>query len=294
MADPDESRVISIAISHGQGHLWNAIDVHHARTSFRIVGHMVGSLPRHPHQSSMLGLPLWLMPEEVTLLLEKGFGKAVSYKEALQCPSSQIVDIYNKMRAKSYNEQILAAAKQRKQEIERVADIILEGKLKKLQKQAKNNPSGSQETNFGLSREKVIEMECEKIPVLPEHQHVIQIFTEHPMIDDVPSREVQWSIPSNVIDKLRYAVYKDLWEKDYYITSGIKFGGDFLVYKGDPILYHASFIVKCVQDMNLVGKCDLMTLARLGNSTKKSVVFAFLGSDRVQYKSFQLVEDESS
>lgn len=31
---------------------------------------------------------------------------------------------------------------------------------------------------------------------------------------------------------LRYIIFKDLWEKGYYLTSGMKFGADFLVYPG--------------------------------------------------------------
>ena len=42
------------------------------RTDFRIVGAMIGSLPTHPRQNISLGLPLKLMPEESTLLLQEG------------------------------------------------------------------------------------------------------------------------------------------------------------------------------------------------------------------------------
>lgn len=31
---------------------------------------------------------------------------------------------------------------------------------------------------------------------------------------------------------LKCAVYQDLWEKGHYVTTGEKFGGDFLVYLG--------------------------------------------------------------
>lgn len=37
--------------------------------------------------------------------------------------------------------------------------------------------------------------------------------------------------------QLKYKVYKDLWERQYYITSGEKFGGDFLVYPGKISLF---------------------------------------------------------
>ena len=42
------------------------------RRSHRIVGNFVGALPCQPHQNIWLGLPLELLPEETTLLLEQG------------------------------------------------------------------------------------------------------------------------------------------------------------------------------------------------------------------------------
>ena len=52
-----------------------------------------------------------------------------------------------------------------------------------------------------------------------------------------------WTYPQTSCKKLRYHVFVDLWEKGYYLTSGINFGGDFLAYPGDPIRYHSFFIV---------------------------------------------------
>lgn len=45
-----------------------------------------------------------------------------------------------------------------------------------------------------------------------------------------------YKYPSTTDEKLKYAVFKDLWEKNFYITNGSKFGGDFLVYAGKFVL----------------------------------------------------------
>jgi len=42
-----------------------------------------------------------------------------------------------------------------------------------------------------------------------------------------------WTWPESDEDKARYKVFKDIWEKGYYITSGSKFGSDYLVYPGN-------------------------------------------------------------
>ena len=41
--------------------------------------------------------------------------------------------------------------------------------------------------------------------------------------------------------------FKDLWNNSYYVSEGSKFGGDFLVYCGDPAKYHAKCIVICLE-----------------------------------------------
>jgi tRNA splicing endonuclease len=46
---------------------------------------------------------------------------------------------------------------------------------------------------------------------------------------------------------MRYRVFKDLTlNKGYYVTDGVKFGSEMLVYKGEPLLYHSSSMVKVV------------------------------------------------
>ena len=38
-------------------------------------------------------------------------------------------------------------------------------------------------------------------------------------------------------------VFNDLTKKNLYVTDAIKFGGQFLVYEGDPSLFHAKYLV---------------------------------------------------
>ena len=58
------------------------------------------------------------------------------------------------------------------------------------------------------------------------------IFLETPSSTSVTHRQVDWDFPSSEMEKLRYKVFRELWEQGYYLTSGSKFGGDFLVYPG--------------------------------------------------------------
>ncbi|XP_037790447.1 tRNA-splicing endonuclease subunit Sen34-like isoform X2 [Penaeus monodon] len=293
--DYERHNCVNLILTHGRVHVWNAKDADLIRRDYRIVGNLVGALPRNPHQVQMLGLPLQLMPEEVTLLIEKDFVKLVEYEEMKKEPASELKEIFNDCRERCYEEQVVAAAEQRKREIEIIADKILSGKRKKLEKRMKSTPGSVTEAELNeLTHEKVIEEECKKIQRLPEHLQVCEIFVENPLIKRLTPNEVRWPFPSSNIEKLRYAVFKDMWERDYYLTNGIKFGGDFLVYPGDPVLFHAKFIVKCVEDADQVNIHDLVTWSRIGTSTKKTLVVASFGSTkRVEYKSYQWVEGEN-
>jgi len=54
------------------------------------------------------------------------------------------------------------------------------------------------------------------------------------IIDEICSNIIEVPLPEfmNNLERIRYKVFKDLWSKGYYLTCGMKFGGDFLVYEG--------------------------------------------------------------
>ena len=41
-----------------------------------------------------------------------------------------------------------------------------------------------------------------------------------------------WDYPSDLAERARCGVFKDLWEQGYFMGGGIKFGGEYLVYPG--------------------------------------------------------------
>ncbi|CAH8831990.1 unnamed protein product [Trichobilharzia szidati] len=74
-------------------------------------------------------------------------------------------------------------------------------------------------------------------------------------------------------------VYNDLWDKGYYIsTSSAKMGGDFLVYQGDPLLYHGSHIVTVCNPKDVFLNSQLLVKLRIANSLKKVLVLATVPS----------------
>ncbi|EDV97318.1 GH16791 [Drosophila grimshawi] len=74
-------------------------------------------------------------------------------------------------------------------------------------------------------------------------------------------------------DSLKYRVFHDLWKRGKYVTAGDAFGADFLVYPGDPLLYHASHIV-IVQSTPAIRPLELIAKVRLSVIVNKRCVFA--------------------
>jgi len=75
-------------------------------------------------------------------------------------------------------------------------------------------------------------------------------------------------------NSLKYRVFKDLWRRGKYVTSGDAFGADFLVYPGDPMIYHASHIV-ILHEQPVIKPLELIAKVRLSVIVNKSCVFAY-------------------
>ena len=57
---------------------------------------------------------------------------------------------------------------------------------------------------------------------------------------------VVWRHPSSGKERLKYAAFKHFWSRGYFLTNGVKFGGDFLAYPGDPTRFHSFYVVRCL------------------------------------------------
>jgi hypothetical protein len=126
-----------------------------------------------------------------------------------------------------------------------------------------------------------------------------------------PDVTSKWTFPTTAFERLRCEVFADLTDRGFYVTNAAKFGGHFLVYSGaflsfslslsptfqciphvdtagDPLCFHAEYIVLLSLPDAPLPIHDLVSLARLGVSVKKSAVIAsFNSSGRVTYFTFE-------
>lgn len=73
-------------------------------------------------------------------------------------------------------------------------------------------------------------------------------------------------------DPVRAAVYAHLRAHHYMLNPGLRFGGDFLAYPGDPLRFHAHAIVHVAH--GATPTTELARLGRLATAVKKTYVLA--------------------
>ena len=82
------------------------------------------------------------------------------------------------------------------------------------------------------------------------------------------------ALPVTMEFRRRATIFSDLWHRGFYLTSGSKFGTHFMAYPGDPVRFHASYIILIVEETQPIHFLDLVSLARLAVGVKKSAIIA--------------------
>ncbi|XP_030053660.1 tRNA-splicing endonuclease subunit Sen34 [Microcaecilia unicolor] len=296
--------LIPIHLLEGTGLVWNTDDVRKIRQCHRLVGSLVGSLPRKPRQNARLGLPLQLLPEEARLLAEIGVAvllRAMQHERASggqdegcasesssrqgleEAPLSEVA-VYRQALDESYEEQRQLALQEKRSLLEGLSEHIAQGRAKR------RHERGNQ---TGEPTEPAHQEELEKSFRFPREAMMVQLPTAR--LAPGSTEVVDWQHPSpdwphagQQAHEIRYQVFKDLWERGYFLTSGSKFGGDFLVYPGDPMCFHAHYIALCTVPDEPLQLCDIVAAGRLGSNVKKTVLLCSAERDgTVTYTSLQ-------
>ncbi|XP_076390022.1 tRNA splicing endonuclease subunit 34 [Megachile rotundata] len=294
--------MIDLIYSRNNVFIWNAEDWLKLRKNHRIIGELIGCLPKKPRQEVFSGLPLLLQSEEVSLLLEKNIARLIQYTCFQNPPSDSLKQAFEEYRNKLFIEQEKCLRDERKKQVVGMMDKIIEGKKRKIlgidtrKKKAKKPLDPKvQETlnNIEINKQDLLAEEMARLPKLDKSEALIQTHTVYPWANKDDIEIVEWKYPSNYKQRLRYKTYKDLWEKGYYVTNGEKFGGDFLVYPGDPIMFHSQFIILCKDKNDEIPITELSAQCRTACHVRKTQVYAFFSEDQndIRYQSFQWAEN---
>ncbi|KLO18836.1 hypothetical protein SCHPADRAFT_101584 [Schizopora paradoxa] len=295
---PDKIR---LSVSNHQAHVWNVPDIARLRSEHRICGLLGGTLPHLAQQNVFLGVPLILMPEEVVLLVQNEVAVLVDDANAHDTPGPEEKQLWEDQRATMIQKQLVQKAKAKEDEgISPNNKSTSEAAIRKRQErelkkaaaaaaQKAKQESGDADlsvfnTEATSSGDPAVESGRETPSSKgPSQPYAITIPTSSNSVSwyhsdahafstlDAARESGIWLYPSNEEERARCGVFRALWEKDYYLGNGIKFGGEYLVYPGDPLRYHSHFVATVhISPENPLRPMEIVAHGRLGTATKKA------------------------
>ncbi|CAI5692407.1 unnamed protein product [Oreochromis niloticus] len=269
--EEEAAPAVGVSLCDSAPLVWRMQDLRAVRAR-GLVGVLLGSLPRTPRQNGRLGRPLLLLPEEEGLLMERRAAAALPDRCQQDGGGAELRQQYEEEEQRSFEEQSVLALEDRKSALLRAmtesgaasADEALQRRLQAL------------DQNF----------------TFPQSAMAVQLSTARAGLSYCPEARafLQAYGPTGAEPRcdIRYQVFRDLQGRGFYLTSAGKFGGDFLVYPGDPLRFHAHFIAVCVSLDESVCLLDVLAVARLGSNVKKTVLLCSPGPDAsVCYTSLQ-------
>lgn len=306
--------MLVVEVANGRSLVWGAEAVQALRERLGVGGRTVGALPRGPRQNSRLGLPLLLMPEEARLLAEIGAVTLVSAPRPDPHQHSLALESFKRQQEQGFQEQSALAAEARETRRQELLEKIAEGQAAKRQKleqesgtsespekasenqaagekEATANPTSGEPEEAGSSSPQP--GPSNGVTPLPRSALLVQLATARPR--PIKAKPLDWRVQSKdwphagrPAHELRYGIYKDLWERGFFLSAAGKFGGDFLVYPGDPLRFHAHYIAQCWAPEDAIPLQDLVSAGRLGTSVRKTLLLCSPQPDgKVVYTSLQ-------
>ncbi|RXW21131.1 hypothetical protein EST38_g4726 [Candolleomyces aberdarensis] len=264
-----------------------------------------GTLPHLSQQNVFLGLPLVLLPEETVLLVELGAAVLIDDPSAHDKPSSAQLEKWNEEQKESIKTQIaLMETKNAKENSERVlSEEALRKRREREEKrralaQAQAAEAAAQESSeaslFGGDAPTPavtitgVGPSASAAAVNPQASSASVPYTitvagpsssldwytpnphSHSTIESARAAGI-WDYPSNLQERAQCGVFRGLWEQGNYLGVGIKFGGEYLVYPGDPLRYHSHFVATVIESpTTTLRPMEIVAHGRLGTATKKS------------------------
>ncbi|KAF9275010.1 tRNA-splicing endonuclease subunit Sen34 [Mortierella alpina] len=273
-----------IHITGSEALVWNVQDVKRLRQDHRIVGSLAGCLPRSPMQNIFQGLPLRLQPEEVYALWSHGLVDLVDERRSYP-PSSASASAS------------VAATTTAVPVVETMDEKVQDVQGTKTSK-SKGGPGGLGTKGSGAdatvvhtrsdhllrySPRTVTSLEDISMgPSLLEGQAIFAASADmgrnNVSFGDGSTEQQQkqleqqspWQCHHGTKKWQQRMVFMHLWKSlQFYLAPGMKFGGDYLLYRNDPLVCHASFIASVKDKDEPLSLTDLASSARLASTVQK-------------------------
>jgi tRNA-splicing endonuclease subunit Sen34 len=275
MMEEEKIKKVKLILINERALTFNADDYIQLRTKHRMMGKLIGAAVPYPRNVTLNGLPALFTDIQTRFMLERGIVELISGKQLTEPPTEEMKDAYENHKIGLVKDAERFFVETRLEVMREKMEMIIQGKRAKLIKK------GVKEMDIKITADEILSEEEKRIKSsLSATITYAQIPTEHPikvgssLIRDYP-----------VSNSNKYKVFKDLWQKGFYITNGESFGGDFLVYSDDPMFFHASQIIHVVDVRENFELYFPVSCTRLAVSVKKKCVFAYVGDDgKVTYQ----------
>jgi len=112
----------------------------------------------------------------------------------------------------------------------------------------------------------------------------IKIISKGKNVPKKKLQEIQSETFTGFDDK--YRVYKELREKGYVATPGIKYGSDFAVYEIGPGREHAPYVVQIMSEDDFLSAAEIVKAGRLASTVRKAFIIAIVNEENVRFVEF--------
>ncbi|KAF7295063.1 tRNA-splicing endonuclease subunit Sen34 [Mycena indigotica] len=267
---------IPLRIANQKAYVWNVEDIANLRSNHRICGLFTGTLPHLSQQNVFLGVPMVLLPEEVVLLVENDAVVLVDDPKAHIQPSLDQLKHWASEDKQSALLQITQAASASKDAPPLSEEAARKRKEREAKKAAKARQAASNDIMAPEQEEPPPSSQLDGLytVLIPattsSHEWYNDSACGYTTLAEAKAAGI-WSYPSDLHERAKCGVFRGLWEQGMYIGIGIKFGGDYLVYPGDPLRYHAHFSASVLMSPTAqLTPMEIVAHGRLGTVTKKA------------------------
>jgi tRNA-splicing endonuclease subunit Sen34 len=252
-----EEAVIAIHAVGRKGLIFDIEDLKILREKYHICGTLTGIVPQVPQQNVFMGLPLELMAEDVDYLLEEGVGYLVNDSELHSNIMSSFTESDRKevLRQRSESEQ---------KQIETYKEDTWKRRQQALeQKGLKKDEGTKEEVLKSLSMSNFAGINYET-PTTSNESASYKLFeSQYHSQSDLSLQLIDRPSPAS------YNMYKYLHSQNYFLSPGLRFGGQFLAYPGDPLRFHSHYIAIGYEWDEQFKILDIVGGGRLGTAVKK-------------------------
>ncbi|SPQ20017.1 69c89e4d-f900-4055-acf6-1fe6d9943f74 [Thermothielavioides terrestris] len=257
-----QERRVRISRIAGRYLVFDIDDVVYIRRHHGICAVLTGTMPQNPTQNLFLSLPVELQADEARLLVDKGVGYIADELAEHMAQLTAADDSARKAYLQHLKQQRRHAQQVLDEERAKAQAMHLEKRKAAAASKAKALPPTSSSSEPSSSSSTTSTLEPEDSLFDPTALLPSATASSTPAVADTPAP----SPPS-------YPLYRYLNARGYYTTPGLRFGGDFSVYPGDPFRYHAHYLANSYGWHDEIPLLDLVTSGRLGTAVKKSFLF---------------------